>query len=546
MIQLLKESPLLLLLIVAALGFLVGRIKIKGFSLGVAAVLFVGLGVGALDPELKLPDFVYLFGLVLFVYTVGLSSGPGFFASFRRRGLRDNAFALALLTAGAGIVAVAAALLHLRGPLAAGLFTGASTNTPALAAVIERLAAAVPAPSKEAVLAPVVAYSVAYPMGVLGVLGAIYIVERALRIDYDHEPRSRRDAEAMGVHLSTVTLRITQAEALGVPARELRRSGDRRVAFGRLKRGERFSIVADEDFFQVGDLVTVIGDPDDIAAVAPVLGEIAAEHIELDRRFMDFRRMFVSNPEVTERPLGGLDLVHRFGAVITRVRRGDVELLPDEGTVLELGDRVRVVAPPARMGSIAAFLGDSYKALSEVDVLTFSVGIAAGLLLGLVPIPLPGGTVFKLGSAGGPLVVGLLLGYVGRTGGVVWTLPYSAGLTLRQLGLVLFLAGVGTRSGHVFASTLSHGGALALFCAGTVTTMAIALGALLLGYRLLRIPMGTLVGMLAGIQTQPAVLAFAVEQTHNDLPNVGYATVYPLATIGKIFLAQLLLGFFGS
>jgi putative transport protein len=222
------------------------------------------------------------------------------------------------------------------------------------------------------------------------------------------------------------------------------------------------------------------------------------------------------------------------------VRRGDIEFLPDKTTVLELGDRVRVVAPPSRMDEISHWFGDSYKALSEMDVITFSLGIALGLLLGSIPIPTGAGASFKLGFAGGPLIVGLVLGRLGRTGPLTWSLPFSVNLTVRQMGLVLFLAGVGTRSGYAFVSTFREGGGLTVFAVGAVVTCMVALGSLWVGRRLLKIPMSVLIGMVSGVHTQPAALAFACEQTGNDLPNLGYAMVFPIATIGKILLAQLL------
>lgn len=540
MVRLLAESPLLLLFVVSAAGFLVGRVKLGGFHLGVAAVLFVGLAFGALDPALKLPEFVQLFGLSLFVYTIGLSSGPGFFASLRRRGLRDALFAAGVLLAGAGLAAALGRLAGLSGAAVAGMFAGASTNTPALASALEVLKGA-PAAAREAgSSAAVVGYSVSYPLGVLGALGAIFFFQRRWRVDYDREPLSRRAAAALGQRLTNLTVRVTRDDAVGVTAAELRRRGELRALFGRMSRGGRLSIVTDETAFERGDLVGVVGCEEDARAAALLLGEITDEHLELDRHAIDYRRMFVSRPEVTERPLRELRLPERFGAIITRVRRGDVELLAEEDTQLELGDRVRVVAPRERLDEIARYLGDSYKALAEIDVITFSLGIALGLLLGSVPIPVPGGAPLKLGFAGGPLIAGLVLGRLGRTGPLVWTLPYSANLTLRQLGVVLFLAGVGTRSGHAFADTLRQGGAAALVLCGAAITLTIALGTLLVGYRLLRIPMGILTGMLSGIQTQPAVLAFSTEQARSEVPSAGYASVYPVATLLKIVIAQLL------
>jgi len=234
-------------------------------------------------------------------------------------------------------------------------------------------------------------------------------------------------------------------------------------------------------------------------------------------------------------------LTERFEAIITRVRRGDIDRLARPDIVLEPGDRVRVVAPRDRMHEVTRFFGDSYRMLSEIDVASFSLGLVAGLLLGLVPVPLPGGGTFRLGMAGGPLVVGLALGALERTGPFTWQLPYNANLTLRQLGAVLFLAGIGVRSGYAFADALGSGEGVSMLLAGGAVTCLAALLMVWIGRALLRAPVDVLCGMIAGMQTQPAVLAFAVEQTGDDLPNTGYASVYPVATISKIVLAQLLL-----
>jgi putative transport protein len=244
---------------------------------------------------------------------------------------------------------------------------------------------------------------------------------------------------------------------------------------------------------------------------------------------------------VTGLPLRELNLPQKYGALVTRLRRGDVDMLPHGKTMLQLGDRVRVVAPRDRMDDVSKYFGDSYRALSEIDFLTFSIGMALGILLGQVPIILPGGVVFKVGIAGGPLLVAMILGKLGRTGPLVWTLPYSANLTLRQVGLILFLASVGTRSGYAFVNTLTQGNGVTIFFAGAIVTCGTAIATLWIGYKLLKIPLGILIGMLAGLQTQPAVLGFATEQTRNDLPNIGYTAVYPTATIGKIVLAQLII-----
>jgi len=539
MIALLRESPLLLLFVVASIGYLVGRVRVGGISLGVAAVLFVGLGASALDAKLQLPEVIPQLGLTLFVYTLGLASGPGFFSSFQKRGLRDAVIVSSTLAVGALVVAGAHFFLGVDASTAAGVFAGSLTNTPALAGVMQQLTASgAVVPGTASAAAPVVGYSIAYPMGVLGAIAAIAIAERLGRGDGAPSPSLR--PPGMGDRrITSRTLRVTSPDAIGKPAEALVKHNGWDVIFGRIRRGGTTSIIDDLTVLAADDRVTVVGPEEEVARVTRALGELAAESLEMDRSVIDYRRMFVTNPKVVGRPLSTLQLHQRFGAVVTRVRRGDVELLADEDMVLEAGDRVRVVAPRERLDELSAFFGDSYKAIAEIDVLTFGLGVAIGIAIGEIPIPLPGGVTFHLGAAGGPLIAGLVLGRLGRTGPLPWSLPYSANLTLRQLGLVLFLAGVGTRSGSTFAATIAKGGALPLFALGALVTALVATSIVLVGRRL-RIPVPVLAGMIAGIHTQPAALMFACERTRNETPNVGYTAVFPLATIVKIVFAQVL------
>ncbi|MEJ5346394.1 MAG: aspartate:alanine exchanger family transporter [Chloroflexus sp.] len=540
MIDILANNPLLLLFTVSAIGYLIGRINIGGISLGVAAVLFVGLAFGALDQRLRLPDIIYLLGLVIFVYTIGLSSGPGFIASFRRRGLRNNLFVGGIIVIAGGIAVVLRTILGLNSAQTAGLFAGSLTNTPALAAVIEQLSQR---GADEALRAePVVGYSVAYPVGVLGMILAIYLTRRLWRIDLEQESQQLREFGAVGEHLINCTIRVTNANVDGQSIAELVKAHGWNVIFSRRQHDGRIELATGAARLNTGDLISVVGSPEAVAQVTAVLGEPTDEQLMLDRHTLDFRRIFVSNPAVIGVPLRMLNLPSTLGAVITRIRRGDVELLPHGDTVLEPGDRVRVVTQRDNMDRVSAFFGDSYRSLAEIDVVSLGLGTALGMLVGLIPIPLPGGGSFSLGLAGGPLIVALILGWRGRTGPIIWSLPYSANLTLRQVGMTLFLAGIGTRAGYSFFTTITQGNGLFLFIGGALITIPVALLTLFIGYKLLKIPFSLLIGMLAGLQTQPAVLAFANEQTGNEAPNIGYAMVFPTAMVVKIILAQILLG----
>jgi putative transport protein len=504
-------------------------------------VLFVGLAFGALDPALRLPEIVYLLGLVLFVYTIGLSSGPSFFASLQRKGLRDNLLVLAVILLATALTVAAYFMIGLSAPLTAGMFAGSLTNTPALAGVLEQLQRG-GADVNDALLAePVVGYSVTYPMGVLGMILTIYILQRVWKVDYTAEVQGLPELNAGTENLVTRTVRVTRPEIDGRNLGELVHTFGWDVVFGRIQHNGHVGLATSDSYLRLNDLLSVVGHVDEVDNAVTQLGELAPEPLELDRHTLDFRRIFVSSPRVAGKRLRELDLPRTQGAIITRLRRGDAEILPHGDTVLELGDRVRVVTRRENLDAVSKYFGDSYRRLSEIDVVSLGLGLALGLLLGMVPIPLPGGLSFTLGFAGGPLLVALVLGWLERSGPIVWSLPYSANLTLRQLGLTLFLAGVGTRSGYSFVSTFAQGGGLAIFIAGALITCISALTLLTVGHKLLKIPMGLCVGMLAGMQTQPALLAFASEQTRNDLPNIGYATVYPLATIGKIVCAQMLL-----
>ncbi len=542
MIQLLLQNPLLLLFVVAAIGYPLGRIKLWGTSLGVAGVLFAGLAFGALHPDLKLPEVVYLLGLAIFVYTVGLSSGPGFFSSFRRKGIRDNALVVAVLVFAAVLTFAGARALGIKPALAGGMFAGSLTNTPALAGELDFLKRSAAGGARTPILIdPVVGYSIAYPMGVLGVIVAIAVMQRAWKVNYAAEAQQSRELREANGTLISRTVRITDPAHCGRAIGELFRRHNWEVVFGRIDHAGHEEVVTQDTVIDLDDRLSVVGRPREVELVIQHLGEHSLQPVDLDRSEVDYRWIFVSNPRVAGRRIRDLGLVRRFGAILTRVKRGDQEFLPHPDTVLDLGDRVRALTTPRRFAAVREFFGDSFRALSEIDVLTFSLGVAVGLLVGLVPIPLPGGVVLTLGFAGGPLVVALVLGALSRTGPMVWTLPYNANLTLRQVGLILFLAGVGTRAGYSFVTTVTQGGGMVIFVAGAALTFLVATVVLVVGHTWLRIPMSVLIGMLAGLQTQPAVLGFALEQTGDEGPNIGYTTAYPIATVTKIVLAQVLL-----
>lgn len=537
MIAILESNGLLLLFLVAALGYWLGRFRLYGSSLGVAAVLFVGLAFGALDPALQIPDEFLNLGLVLFVYTIGLSNGPGFFAKFQREGLRDVLFIIGSLLFPALLLLGLDVAVGLAPASTAGIFTGLSNNTPALAGVLDFLQGRGNG-SETAVAQAVVGFSVVYPMAVLGRMIVLSITQRLWKIDYDAEAYALRKQYPVAQDLQYRTIAITRPEATDKPLRQLQREHDFDVVFGRIYRPEEITLMSGDTRFRLDDQIVIAGTAEEMDRVEAVVGEEAAKDLLHDKAVYDSRRLFVSNPDIAGQPIASLNLKETYGALVSHVRRGDVELLANTETVLELGDRIRVLAPREEIPELVELFGDSYATLSQVNLLTLGFGITLGLLVGLVPIPLPGGVTFHLGAAGGPLLVALVLGALRRTGPVLWTLPYSANLTLRQIGLICLLATIGVRSGNALLMAFADGSGWLILGVGTLLVMVTTFLVLWAGYKWMHIPYSLLIGM---ISPQPAVLGYALEQSGNQLPNIGYTLMFPFSIIINVTLAQILL-----
>lgn len=536
MIKILETNPLLLLFLVAALGYWLGQIRFRGSSLGVAAVLFVGLFFGALDPDLTIPNHYLNIGLVLFVYTIGLSNGPGFFAKFRRDGMREVLFIIGIMLLPALLLLGLTVAFSLTPASTTGIFTGLSNNTPALASVLDYLntqAGAVTAVSQA-----VVGFSVVYPMGVLGRMLVLVLTQRLWRVDFASEAHSLRKQYPIAQDLAYRTITVTQPEVIDVPLRQLQREHEFDVVFGRIYRPGEINLMSGNTIFHLGDQILIAGTQEDMDRVEAVFGHKAEQDLLHDKAVYDSRRLFVSNPALAGKPIAALNLKETHGALVSHVRRGDTELLANDQTVLELGDRIRVLAPREEIPELVNLFGDSYNTVSEVNLLTLGLGITLGLLVGLVPIPLPGGVKFSLGLAGGPLLVALILSALRRTGPLLWTLPYSANLTLRQFGMILLLAAIGVGSGSDMLAALTNGEGWLIFLLGTLLIVFTTFVSLVIGYRLLKIPYSLLIGM---ISPQPAVLAFATEQARNPLPAIGYTLMFPFSIIINVSVAQILL-----
>jgi putative transport protein len=404
------------------------------------------------------------------------------------------------------------------------MYTGALTNTPALAASVEQLH------SNE----PTVGYSVAYLFGVLGMIAAAALSLRprgAVAVAVaEHDP-----APPELVHESV------RVDAVGLPTlAEIGQHFDDRIRFSRVLHDGEVEVATNDVRPVAGDVVSVIGARDAVDEAIAYLGHRSGLHLRISRQDLDFRRIAVSSTAVAGRTVADLDLPGRFGATATRVRRGDVDLLATDDLVIQLGDRLRVVAPRSRMAEVNRFLGDSERGVSDINPLGLALGLALGVALGLVKVPLAGQT-FALGIAAGPLIVGLVLGRLQRSGPVLWTVPYAASSALGQLGMLLFLAYAGTNAGDDLVKALQSDQGVRLLVGGAAITVAVAAAYVVLAPRLADLAGPRLAGAVAGSQTQPAVLAYANERSGGDpRVNLGYALVYPAAMITKVLLAPVI------
>jgi putative transport protein len=539
LVEFLTHQPLLVLFFVIGAGYFLGSISVFGFSLGPAAVLFTGIAIGGIDSRLRIPEVLPALGLILFVYTTGLQSGPTFFNSFGPRAVRANIVTLGVLSIAAILCAAAAVLSNIGPPLIVGVFTGALTNTPALASSIEAIKKVTLGVDDAAqwLNAPVIGYGVSYPFGVIGVLLGFYIFERLMS---GQNSPAAEECEEPGGDLIARSYRVTNPKALDVPVKNLK--VETGVVLSRMKHGETLTLVDGDTVFQPGDIVTAVCVDKTHEHLLTLFGEVSAEALESERGEIDYRRIEVSNKDILGRKIRELNLPDRIGGTITRLRRGDVDFVPAGDTVIEHGDRVRVLTHRSNLNRVTKYFGDSIRSGSETDFFSVSLGIVLGALLGLLPLPLPGGNFFTLGFAGGPLIVGLILGRIQRTGPIVWGMPFSANLSLRQIGLVLFLAGVGTKAGDGFVRTLAEGGWRMAAIGAIVTTVTTAL-ALTFGVKMLKLSTAQAMGFVSGIQTQPACLAYASKKTSTNSADVWYSAVFPVAMIAKIILAQLLVYF---
>ena len=535
-----------LLSLVAILGLGIGHIRLRGVSLGIGGVLFGGIIVGhfltrhnfALNEHTM--HFIQEFGLILFVYTIGIQVGPGFFSSLRQSGLRLNGVAMAIVGLGGLMVILLHLLLDIPLAVILGIFSGAVTNTPSLGAG-QQVLAELSGESSAEIMG--MGYAIAYPIGILGILLSMWLIRVIFRIDVNAEARQYEESLSQRQHgLESCNVRVTNTNLDGLQIAEIPDFERHDVMYSRLKRGEQFFIPRVHTRLQMGDVLHLVGSPAALKRMQVIIGELA--DVSTSTRGTAYRsvRAVVTNDAVISKKIRHLDLQSHYDVVISRLNRAGVELVPTGGMALQFGDVINLVGRQEDIDTVMAMVGNAQQKLQQVQMMPIFIGIGLGVLLGSIPLYVPGlPAALKLGLAGGPLVVAIILARIGSLGKLYWFMPPSANLALREIGIVLFLAVVGLKAGgHFFHTLLSQDGVSWLGYGALITIVPLlAVGMLARGVG--KMNYLTLCGLLSGAMTDPPALAFANGiKEDSGAPALAYATVYPLVMFMRIILPQLL------
>ncbi|MDH4476122.1 MAG: putative transporter [Verrucomicrobiaceae bacterium] len=537
-------TSLILLSAVAAGGLALGAVKLRGVGLGSAGVLFVGLLVGSfglgMDPAVT--EFLREFGLMLFVFTMGLQLGPGFFASLRQAGLRLNLLAIAIVITGALFTWFFGVTFDIAVGARLGIFSGATTNTPSLGAIQQALQA-IAAPADQTLL-PALAYSASYPIGIIGIIASLLLLGRFFKIDMAAETRAFETEQKQGVEpLTRLNVRLDNANLDGLTVRDIPGRRETEVMISRLQRaGETEVINATEDTtLHLGDHLLLVGTAAHVESFQRIIGSIASVDLMQAPGAVSFRRVVVTNRKLLGKPLAELGLDHLHNVTVTRIVRAGVEMAAIPVIKLQFGDFLHVVGDTSGLEAATKTLGNSLKALNTTQFIPVFIGLALGVLLGILPITIPGlASPLKLGLAGGPLVVAILLSRLGKVGPLVWHMPANTNLAFRELGIALFLACVGLNAGPKFFTTVMSRDGLIWAATALIVCMIPLLIAGFIGRRFMKLNFHVLCGLLTGSMTDPPALAFANGLAKSDAPSIAYATVYPATMLARILVAQIL------
>lgn len=542
-----------ILALVAVVGLFIGNVKFRGIGLGIGGVLFGGIIVGHFVSQAGMTlssDMLHViqeFGLILFVYTIGIQVGPGFFASLRVSGLRLNLFAVLIVIIGGLVTAILHKLFDIPLPVVLGIFSGAVTNTPALGAgqqILRDLGTPM-----EMVDQMGMSYAMAYPFGICGILFTMWMLRVIFRVNVETEAQQHESSRTNGGALiRTINIRVENPNLHDLAIKDVPILNGDKIICSRLKREETLKVPSPDTIIQLGDLLHLVGQPADLHNAQLVIGQEVDTSLSTKGTDLRVERVVVTNENVLGKRIRDLHFKERYDVVISRLNRAGVELVASGDISLQFGDILNLVGRPSAIDVVANVLGNAQQKLQQVQMLPVFIGIGLGVLLGSIPVFVPGfPAALKLGLAGGPLIMALILGRIGSIGKLYWFMPPSANLALRELGIVLFLSVVGLKSGGDFVNTLVNGEGLSWIGYGALITAVPLITVGILARMLAKMNYLTMCGMLAGSMTDPPALAFA----NNLHPTSGaaalsYATVYPLVMFLRIITPQLLAVLFWS
>ena len=542
-----------ILALVAVVGLFIGNVKFRGIGLGIGGVLFGGIIVGHFVSQAGMTlssDMLHViqeFGLILFVYTIGIQVGPGFFASLRVSGLRLNLFAVLIVIIGGLVTAILHKLFDIPLPVVLGIFSGAVTNTPALGAgqqILRDLGTPM-----EMVDQMGMSYAMAYPFGICGILFTMWMLRVIFRVNVETEAQQHESSRTNGGALiRTINIRVENPNLHDLAIKDVPILNGDKIICSRLKREETLKVPSPDTIIQLGDLLHLVGQPADLHNAQLVIGQEVDTSLSTKGTDLRVERVVVTNENVLGKRIRDLHFKERYDVVISRLNRAGVELVASGDISLQFGDILNLVGRPSAIDAVANVLGNAQQKLQQVQMLPVFIGIGLGVLLGSIPVFVPGfPAALKLGLAGGPLIMALILGRIGSIGKLYWCMPPSANLALRELGIVLFLSVVGLKSGGDFVNTLVNGEGLSWIGYGALITAVPLITVGILARMLAKMNYLTMCGMLAGSMTDPPALAFA----NNLHPTSGaaalsYATVYPLVMFLRIITPQLLAVLFWS
>ena len=542
-----------ILALVAVVGLFIGNVKFRGIGLGIGGVLFGGIIVGHFVSQAGMTlssDMLHViqeFGLILFVYTIGIQVGPGFFASLRVSGLRLNLFAVLIVIIGGLVTAILHKLFDIPLPVVLGIFSGAVTNTPALGAgqqILRDLGTPM-----EMVDQMGMSYAMAYPFGICGILFTMWMLRVIFRVNVETEAQQHESSRTNGGALiKTINIRVENPNLHDLAIKDVPILNGDKIICSRLKREETLKVPSPDTIIQLGDLLHLVGQPADLHNAQLVIGQEVDTSLSTKGTDLRVERVVVTNENVLGKRIRDLHFKERYDVVISRLNRAGVELVASGDISLQFGDILNLVGRPSAIDAVANVLGNAQQKLQQVQMLPVFIGIGLGVLLGSIPVFVPGfPAALKLGLAGGPLIMALILGRIGSIGKLYWFMPPSANLALRELGIVLFLSVVGLKSGGNFVDTLVNGEGLSWIGYGALITAVPLITVGILARMLAKMNYLSMCGMLAGSMTDPPALAFA----NNLHPTSGaaalsYATVYPLVMFLRIITPQLLAVLFWS